>query len=376
MPRVRRAAAATSVAVAVVLTAAACTGEGNAGPSPRTGTDGAPTLLGTVDLDAAVGGDARLLDVAAAPGDDPVALLGDGGTRAWLVEVAPGEEGPTATALLELPVVGDDAELSVLPGGSFLVAHTSPTAGYQLLTVPRDGQATVTALGLRPDRAATALSPDGRTLYAALSLPAPGPTQLLAVDLSAGVVTMTAPVVPDGTVPALATRPDGGVAALVESEDRRAVLTAYDADLRPVGEPVDLAPDDPVGVPADLDVTADGTVVATLHVSAGRESGLLVTVVDGAVATSVPLDGVGDSALDVLVSPDSTSAWVQQADLSYPAELVTVDLATGAPFSRVSLCDGAGVLGDVAPIGADGGILATGSCIDGDGPQATAFLVG
>jgi hypothetical protein len=372
MPRVRRAAAA----LAVVLTAAACTGEGNAGPSPRTGTDGAPTLLGTVDLDAAVGGDARLLDVAGAPGDDPVALLGDGGTRAWLVEVAPGEEGPTATALLELPVVGDDAELSVLPGGSFLVAHTSPTAGYQLLSVPRDGQATVTALGLRPDRAATALSPDGRTLYAALSLPAPGPAQLLAVDLAAGVVTMTAPVVPDGTVPALATRPDGGVAALVESEDRRAVLTAYDADLRPVGEPVDLAPDDPVGIPADLVVTADGTVVATLHVSEGRESGLLVTVVDGAVATSVPLDGVGDSALDVLVSPDNTAAWVQQADLSYPAELVTVDLATGAPFSRVSLCDGAGVLGGVAPIGADGGILATGSCIDGDGPQATAFLVG
>ena len=150
MPRVRRAAAA----LAVVLTAA-CTGEGNAGPSPRTGTDGAPALLGTVDLDAAVGGDARLLDLAVAHGDDPVALLGDGGTRAWLVEVAPGEDGPTATALLELPVVGDDAELSVLPGGSFLVAHTSPTAGYQLLTVPRDGQATVTALGLRRPRRTT-----------------------------------------------------------------------------------------------------------------------------------------------------------------------------------------------------------------------------
>ena len=371
MPRVRR----TAAALAVVLTAAACTGEGDAGPSPRTGTDGAPALLGTVDLDAAVSGDARLLDLAAVPGDDPVALLGDGGTRAWLVEVAPGEDGPTATTMLELPVVGDDAELSVLPGGSFLVAHTSPIAGYQLLTVPRDGQATVTALGLRPDRAATALSPDGRTLYAALTLTDLGPAQLLAVDLAAGVVSRTAPVVPEGTVTALATRPDGGLAALVDSGGR-ALLTTYGADLRPVGEPLDLAPDAPVGIPAGLDVTADGTVVATLHVSAGRGLGRLVTVVDGAVADSVELDGVGDSALEVVVSPDGGSAWVPQADLSYPAELVTVDLASGQRVSAVSLCAGAAVLGDVAPFGADAGLVATGSCVDGDGPQATAFLVG
>jgi hypothetical protein len=372
MPRVRR----TAAALAVVLTAAACTGDGDAGPSQRTGADGAPVLLGTVDLDAAVGGDARLLDLAPDPGGDPVALLSDGGTRAWLVEVGPGEDGPTATTLLELPAVGDDAELTVLPDGSFLVANTSPTAGYQLLTVPPDGQATVTALGLRPDRAATALSRDGRTLYAAFTFPGLGPAQLLAVDLAAGVVTMTAPVVPDGTVTALAPRPDGGVAALVETDDGRALLTAYDADLRPVDEPVDLAPDAPVGTPADLDVTADGTVVATLHVSDGRELGRLVTVVDGAVATSVDLEGVGDSALDVVVSPDGRTAWVPQADLSYPAELVTVDLASGEVLSTVSLCDGAGVLGDVAPVADGAGILATGSCIDGDGPQATAFLVG
>jgi hypothetical protein len=34
------------------------------------------------------------------------------------------------------------------------------------------------------------------------------------------------------------------------------------------------------------------------------------------------------------------------------------------------------VLGDAAAVGADGGLVATGSCVDGDGPQATAFLVG
>ena len=347
MPRVRR----TVAVLAVVLAAAACTGDGDADPARRSGSDGGPALLGTVDLDAAVGGDARLLDLAAPPGGDPVALLGDGGTRGWLVRVGSGGDGPTATTLLQLPAVGDDAELTVRP----------------------DGQATVTTLGVRPERAATALSADGRTLYAALTLPDAGPAQLLAVDLAAGVVSRTAPVVPGGTVTALATRPDGGLAALVDSGGR-ALLTTYGADLRPVGEPVDLAPDAPVGVPADVDVTADGTVVATLHASDGRELGRLVTVVDGAVATSVELDGVGDSALAVAVSPDGGTAWVPQADLSFPAQLVTVDLATGERVSAVSLCDGAAVLGDVAPLGA--GLVATGSCVDGDGPQATAFLVG
>ena len=371
MPRVRR----TVAVLAVVLAAAACTGDGDADPARRSGSDGGPALLGTVDLDAAVGGDARLLDLAAPPGGDPVALLGDGGTRGWLVRVGSGGNGPTATTLLELPAVGDDAELTVLADGSFLVANTSPTTGYQLLTVRPDGQATVTTLGVRPERAATALSPDGRTLYAALTLPDAGPAQLLAVDLAAGVVSRTAPVVPGGTVTALATRPDGGLAALVDSGGR-ALLTTYGADLRPVGEPVDLAPEAPVGVPADVDVTADGTVVATLHASDGRELGRLVTVVDGAVATSVELDGVGDSALAVAVSPDGGTAWVPQADLSFPAQLVTVDLATGERVSAVSLCDGAAVLGDVAPLGGDAGIVATGSCVDGDGPQATAFLVG
>jgi hypothetical protein len=371
MPRVRRAAAV----LAAVLAAAACTDGGDAGPSPRPGAEGGPALLGTVDLDAAVGGDARLLDLAATPGGDPVALLGDGGTRAWLVAVAGGEDGPTATPLLELPAVGDDAELSVLADGSFLVAGTGPATGYQLLTVRPDGQARVTTLGQRPDRAATAVAADGRTLYAALAL-APGPAQLLAVDLAAGVVTMTAPVVPGGTVAALAARPDGGVAALVEAEDGRALVTAYDDDLRPVGEPVDLAPDASVGAPADVDVTPDGTVVATVHVGDGRRLGRLVTVVDGAVATSVELDGVGDSALDVVLSPDGATAWVPQADLSYPAELVTVDLASGERVATVALCAGAAVLGDAAAVGADGGLVATGSCVDGDGPQATAFLVG
>jgi len=53
-----------------------------------------------------------------------------------------------------------------------------------------------------------------------------------------------------------------------------------------------------------------------------------------------------------------------------------IDLASGERVSAVSLCAGAAVLGDVAPLDGDAGVVATGSCVDGDGPQATAFLVG
>jgi hypothetical protein len=67
---------------------------------------------------------------------------------------------------------------------------------------------------------------------------------------------------------------------------------------------------------------------------------------------------------------------VPQADLSFPAELLMIDLASGERVSAVSLCAGAAVLGDVAPLDGDAGVVATGSCVDGDGPQATAFLVG
>ncbi|RBY80545.1 hypothetical protein DQ238_08125 [Geodermatophilus sp. TF02-6] len=371
-----RRARRTAAALAVVLATAACTGGSGdeVGPAQVDVPDDSLALLGTVDLDAAVDGDARLSDLAPSPDGDPVALLGDGGTRSWLVDVTTGDGGPTATGVREIPAVGDDAELAVLPDGGALVAGTNPTAGYRLLTVPPGGTTpTVTDLGLRPDRATTALSPDGRTFYAAVALPDAGPAQLLAVDLAAGTVRTTAPVVPDGTVAALAARPDGGLAALLETAGRT-VLGEYDADLRPVGEPVDLVPEAPVSSPADLALTADGTAVATLHLGEARSSGELVAVADGAVQTVVVLDGVGDSALDLAIAADGRTAAVPRADLMFPAELITVDLATGERVAEVRLCPGAGVLGQVAPV--DGGVVVTGSCIDDDGPQATAFLVG
>jgi hypothetical protein len=37
---------------------------------------------------------------------------------------------------------------------------------------------------------------------------------------------------------------------------------------------------------------------------------------------------------------------------------------------------GTGVLGAVAPLGDGGSLVVTGACLDDDGPQSTAFVVG
>jgi hypothetical protein len=67
---------------------------------------------------------------------------------------------------------------------------------------------------------------------------------------------------------------------------------------------------------------------------------------------------------------------VPVADLQYPAELVTVDLDSGERVGEVKLCDGTGVFGAVAAAADGRAVTVSGVCIDADGPQVTAFLVG
>ncbi|MFW3171387.1 hypothetical protein [Geodermatophilus sp. CPCC 206100] len=360
MPVARR----TAAAVALVLAAAGCTADERRG-------DGSPALdtsdlVGTVDLDDAVGSDVVLYDLASAPDGTPVALLGaPDSPQSWLVELTVGEAGPTAVGVRAVPAVSATAQLVVAPDGTVLVADDA------LLTLPPRA-AEPTAIpwqGGRPD--AAALTTDGRTLYAAR-----GPA-ITAVDVATGAVTGT------GTAPApvthLAPTPDGGLAALVAAPrpagGTGAELVTLDAALRPVGEPVELVRErESTGT--GLQVTADGTAVAAVHLGESRATGRLVSVVDGALRTSADLEGAGDTALDLVVSPDGRLASVPLADLSYPAELVTIDLASGERVGAVKLCDGTGVFGAVTPLGQDGDVVVTGACIDGDGPRSTAFVVG
>ncbi|MGY1621037.1 hypothetical protein ACI789_02425 [Geodermatophilus sp. SYSU D00965] len=347
MPARRR----TAAALALAMLTAGCTGAEEP-PAP------APAVLAALDLADAVGADVRLYDLAPGPDGAPVALVGDADSS-WLVRITPGEDGPASATASPIPAVPPRSRLAVAPDGTAVIA------GEDLVTVPVNGPPTVTPLDGGPPDAAVL---DGSTLY----LAADG--RLAAVDIGTGAVVRT------GKAPAtrLALAPDGLAALLTVDRPAGgtgAALAFYGPDLRPDGAPVELVPERPSS-PAALQVTADGTAVATVHLGAARAVGRLVTVVDGELRTSTDLDGAGDSALDLAVAPDGRTASVPVADLQYPAELVTVDLDSGERVGEVKLCDGTAVLGATAPAADGRAVTVTGVCIDADGPQVTAFVVG
>ncbi|MGY1771922.1 hypothetical protein [Blastococcus sp. SYSU D00813] len=332
----------TAVLLAGVVCAAGCTsGDGEPAPDVAFGE-----VLGTVDLDEAAGTDARMSSLAARPTAGAVALLdtGDGGV---LVDLLVRDGEPRAG---DVTPVASGGELLVTPGDVPLVVGTG-AAGDTLELV--DGPAT-TSLGAAPEVVAAALSPDGTSLVVAAA-----GRQLLAVDPATGEVTATAEVA-DGTVTRLASRPDGGVAALVATDGGQGTaLLRFDAELRPEGDPVELAPKEATR-PADLQVTDDDTVVVTL---ATADSGRLLTVTDEEVGLTVDLGRSADSGLDLVVSPDGRSATVPLAALQEEARVATFDLDSGEQVGETVLCDGFGSLGATA-LSPDGDTLVvTGVCL-------------
>ncbi|PWW23463.1 hypothetical protein JD79_02637 [Geodermatophilus normandii] len=326
-----------AVTLAVLLTAAC------------TGGDHAPPLLDpvvtTVDLDAAVGTDVVVHDLAPSPDGLPVALVG--AAEGWLVPLAGG--APTT-----VPAVDPGSELVITDDGTPLVVGTALTrVGGAVLPLPLDGP------------------PDAVLLHGDVLHLARG-TRLAAVDAGTGEVRATA--VAPGPVTHLARAPDGGLAALATRAGGGVDLVRLTPDLRPDGDPVEIVAEG--GTPTALQVTADGTVVAAAYVNEARDAGRLVTVVDDRVATGVDLEGTDDTALDLAVDPTGSTAHVVLSASYHPAELTAVDLATGERTGTVGLCGGAGAFGAMAP-SADGRTLAVvGSCIDADGPSTTAFLIG
>ncbi|WP_369253371.1 hypothetical protein [Geodermatophilus amargosae] len=315
-----------------------------------TGGDDAPPLLDSVvdavDLDAALGTDVVLYDLAPSADGLPVALVGAAvAAQGWLVPLAGG--APTA-----VPAVDPGSELVIADDGTPLVVGTALTrVGGAVLPLPLDGP---------PD----AVLLDGDVLSLAR-----GP-RLAAVDAGTGQVRATA--VAPGPVTHLASMPDGDLAALVTRSGGGVDLIRLTPDLRLDGDPVELVAEG--GRPTGLRVTSDGTVVATAYVGEAQEDGRLVTVVDGRVQTAVDLSGTDDTALDLAVI--GGMAYVVLSASYHPAELTAVDLVTGERTGTVGLCGGAGAFGALAS-SADGGTLTVvGSCIDADGPSTTAFVIG
>jgi dipeptidyl aminopeptidase/acylaminoacyl peptidase len=327
-----------ATALAVLLTAA-CTGGDHAPPL-------LDTVLDTVDLDAAVGTDVVVHDLAPSPDGLPVALVGAAGAaESWLVPLA----GGTPTAV---PAVDPDSELVIADDGTPLVVGTALTrVGGAVLPLPLDGP---------PD----AVLLDGDVLSLARD------TRLAAVDVGTGEVRATA--VAPGPVTHLARTPDGDLVALVTRPGGGVDLVRLTPDLLPDGEPVELVARG--GTPTALRVTADGTVVATAYVNEALDAGRLVTVVDGRVRTVVDLEGTDDTALDLAVI--GGMAYVVLSATYHPAELTAIDLATGERTGTVALCGGAGAFGAMASSADGGALTVVGSCIDADGPSTTAFVIG
>ncbi|MGY1701412.1 hypothetical protein [Geodermatophilus sp. SYSU D00766] len=309
-----------------MLLAAGCTG----GVDPHV-----PRVLDTVDLDAAVGTDVVVHDLAG-----PLVLVGDDDRR-WLVPLDGG--APTA--------VDPGGELVVTGDGPPLVVGTALTpVGGAALPLPIDGPPTAALL-------------DGDALVLARG------TRLAAVDPATGAALATAEA--PAPVTHLARAPGGGLLALADDPDDGVLLLRLTPDLQPDGDPVTVVPE-LVGTPTALQVTDDGTVVVAAHVNVARDAGRLVTVAGGRVRTVAELEGTDATALDVAVV--GRTAYLVLSASYHPAELTAVDVGTGERTGVVGLCDGAGAFGALAADGAT--LTVVGSCLDTDGPTTTAFVLG
>jgi hypothetical protein len=349
--------ARAALLAAVLAVVSGCTGgDGDGDPAPDTAFH---RVLGTVDLDAATGSDARMSALAPRPGGGAVALL-DTAAGGVLVEVLLTDGVPRAGAVTPVPTSAAGAELVVSPGGlPYVVSAGAAGSTLELVAGPA-----VTALGPAPDVVAAALSPDGGTLVIAT-----GDRRLTAVDPVTGVSTATGDLPAGATVTRLAAGPDGAVVALLAIDDDT-VLQRFDADLRRDGGPVELVPKE-VTRPADVEVGSDGTVVVTVTTA---DSGRLLVVEGDEVARTVDLGRTADSSLDLALSRDGRHATVPLAALQEEARVATFDLANGDLVGETVLCDGFGSLGATA-LSADADVLVvTGVCL-ADG-VSRAFLLG
>ncbi|MGY1731097.1 YncE family protein [Geodermatophilus sp. SYSU D01045] len=339
-------------------------------------------VLGTVVLDAQAGppeGDAprtRVLDAAALP--DGRAHVLTAGATVRLVEVVRGDAGPAAGDAVELPGLGGGAELEVTADGDVLVVG-SDDEGPVLLTVA-DGGVTERRVDDEGRVLASALSPDGGTVYVSLAPEEETgtPARLLAVDAATGEVIGSVPLGagldPRARTARLLPRPDGGVVAHISNPAPGGAqdwVAEYDADLGTVTAPFGVVA--ALGVDGRTEVSVgvadDGDVVVLTEVRDGRRvsrfsAGELLGTVDADFTG--PVDAVVAGPPAGLV----TLAWGRGG--ADPV-LVTLDPATGELGRPLATCDTLGGH-DALAVAPDGTwAVAAGPCGDDD---VVALLVG
>ncbi|MGY1743768.1 MULTISPECIES: hypothetical protein [unclassified Blastococcus] len=388
------------VAAAALALAAGCSTSVDGTPSssgPGTASAPAPAaapdeLLGRVDLQALFPGVAvREFEVAARPDGSYLALVLPDDSEVgggWLVELRPGGDGLAAGQVTDLPRFDAVPGLHVAPDGTAVLvdplAEDPSVIGVAALPVGAtevELRQVDSGFDVPADTVASALSPDGGTVYLAATWREPGYRQeLLAVDVDAGAVTAAEPVdvadptaVPTTRVEATA---DGVVLLTTDRSDGEATATVawYGTDLRPDGDPVPLAEEGGQSDGYALAVTPDGAAVVSVFEPEAETSRLLVVDADG-IRTSIDLDEAREAPYDVTVDASGRRAYLPVNDRDVRTQLVTVDLTTGERTGTV-LCELA-TLSRVAGAADGSTAVVTGLCPDdGDDAGRSAYLIG
>ncbi|MGY1702624.1 hypothetical protein [Geodermatophilus sp. SYSU D00766] len=392
---------AVLIGSAVLVAGCSSTVAGSAQPA---GAGPFTEITGRLDL-ATVDDALDLYDVAATPDGGYVGLLtGNLGTAhrqgSVLVELLPDDDGGLTVGRVtegaayagdglggEVYVADDGTVVALGPvvsadGEGFDLAVTLLPAGAEqvdvALVAPHPDLGT-------PDEGTGVLSADGTTLYASLRWEVEEDryvNRLAAIDVATGalVASEQVQVETDGVavVYELALRPDGGVVALVQNtrdrtgEESGAQLVEYDADLQPVGDPVEVLPDESYDLGYAFEVLPDGAAVVALRVGEDGADHRLVTVRDGEEPVSVAIPG---KAWDVVVDAAGRHAYVDYTREENGAAVATVDLATGEVVADVVLCDELGTGAQLA-LAVDGSSLAARAECPGVDEADPLFLLG
>ncbi|WP_217897332.1 hypothetical protein [Geodermatophilus saharensis] len=391
---------AALIGSAVLVAGCSSTVAGSAQPA---GAGPFTEITGRLDL-ATVDDTLDLYDVAATPDGSYVGLLtGNLGTAnrqgSVLVELLPSGGGLTVGRVTEGAAYAGDGlggEVYVAADGTVVALGpvvSADGAGFDLAVtlLPAGAEQVDVALVApdpdlgTPDEGTGVLSADGTTLYASLRWEVEVDryvNRLAAIDVATGelVASEQVQVETDGVavVYELALRPDGGVVALVQNTRDRtgaesgAQLVEYDADLQPVGDPVEVLPDESYDLGETFEVLPDGTAVVALRVDEDGADHRLVTVRDGEALVGTAIPG---KAWDVVVDAAGRHAYVNHTREENGAAVATVDLTTGEVVADVVLCDGLGTGAELA-LAADGSSLAARAECPGGAEADPLFLLG
>ncbi|WP_409331898.1 SMP-30/gluconolactonase/LRE family protein [Trujillonella humicola] len=376
--------------VAALLLAAGCT----ASPAPPSGADRPAVTQPAADggaLDTVAGSlpvpERGTLttpeDVAVGPDGEPVLLFAvDVDAGGPLAVVRPTARDGWAEVVLDAydrPI--RESGLDVAPDGTVVVAGW--TGGSVAVSrIAPDGTVSTVAVtaGLRPDTdlvSATALSPDGTTLYLAVHRVGE-PLRLLAVDAGTGAVTVERVVPSTGQgsnrADAIAVAADGTVFVGLDTHTapegaQTAELARFSPALEPAGT-VPLLPGTPAYDVRRLAVTPEGAAVLVVHDGAiGDEANVLALVLvapGAATATRVATVSEEQVVDSLAVDPEGRFAYLGGLRQPIGADAVTVtavDLATGRAGPGVPLCAGSSVDALVVP-DAGGPAFAAVTCDD------------